>query len=207
MTMEIVEFETLGDTHEPYDILDDESPAAFRAFAVYRDSGPDRTFKGTAEKLGVHPGSLKPWTGRHSWIDRARCYDTYLDRRARAVLERDIVASRQRHAEMARLIQDKVALGLAALEPRLMTPKDLIYALDVAVKLERAARGDLDAKRVELTGKDGGPIEVIGEMSAADRARMLAEIQSVAAARLGILDLHAEEIAEAELVEDDGADN
>lgn len=197
------EAEWAGDERAPWDRFDDEPSGAHHVFARYLDMGPDRSFKGICEALDIPRASIRAWTSRYSWVERARSWDTHVDRRARAVLERDIIASRQRHANLGRLIQEKVAQGLANLDPATMSPKDLIYALDTAVKLERAARGDSDAKRVELTGAGGGPIAVVGEMNATDRAKMLAEVRAQVSARLGLPNV-AEEIIEAEVV--DGPD-
>lgn len=192
------EIDVYGESEDPWDILPEESTRAYECFATFRDLGPSRTRKDAAVQLGVTTATLKEWAGRHAWDDRARAYDLELDRKRRVVLESERLAMRQRHANAAVFLQKKVAERFALMDPMEMTPKDAVYALDLASKLERVSRGEADA-RVELTGANGGPIQVAEAMTTEDRAVLMAQVQAELAKRIGVDQI--EGVVEAEIVD------
>lgn len=194
---------------DPWDMLPEETTKAYEAFGIFRDLGPSRTRRATAEQLGISPLSLKLWNTNHAWDERARAYDQELDRARRVVLESERLAMRQRHASQAVILQRKVAERIAAMDPMEMTPKDTLLALDLSSKLERISRGEADA-RVELTGANNGPIELVEALSPADRAAMMAKVQAEIAKRMGTGSAGAlaelEQVYDAEVVNDGGAE-
>lgn len=194
------EIDVYGESEDPWDILPEESTKAYEAFARFRDLGPSRTRKDAAVQLGVGVASLKEWAGRHAWEDRARAYDLELDRKRRVILESERLAMRQRHANAAVFLQKKVAERFALMDPMEMTPKDAVYAMDLASKLERVSRGEADA-RVELTGANGGPIEVAEAMTTEDRAVLMAQVQAELAKRIGV-NQQIEDVLDAEIVDE-----
>jgi hypothetical protein len=62
-----------------YERLPAESPQAFEAYKVYRDMGPGRSRKLVGERLGKDVSLMSRWQGRHSWVERARERDEYID--------------------------------------------------------------------------------------------------------------------------------
>lgn len=192
---------------EAWEILADEPTRAYECFSVWRDLGPNRNRKDAADRLGVSVSTLREMAARHGWEDRARAYDLDNDRKNRVKLESERLAMRLRHAGTAVFLQKKVAERLALMDPMEMTPKDAVYALDLASKLERISRGEADTK-IELTGRDGGPIELAEALGTEDRAALMAKVQAELARRLGppggISEVEA--IYEAEVVEDGAED-
>ncbi len=181
----MTEIDIYGESQDHWDILPDESTRAFAAFGIFRDQGPTRTIKSAAQALEVSTASLKEWVGRHAWLDRARAYDLENDRARRTALESESLQMRQRHANLSVFMQKKVAEGMAQVDPSSMTAKDLAYWLDLSSKLERISRGVNEAQRVELTGANGGPIELAEALTTEDRAALMAQVQAELAKRLG----------------------
>lgn len=169
---------------DPWDILPGESSRAFEAFTAFLLLGPIRTRKAAADSLGVGSTSLREWHARYAWDDRCRAYDIEKQRVLRVEIEAETMAMRKRHAGIAVFMQKKVAEGMAQVDPAAMTPKDLAYWLDLASKLERISRG-AEVTKVELTGRDGGPIELAEALGAEDRMALMAKVQEELARRLG----------------------
>lgn len=191
---------------EAWELQPGEPTRAYECFATYRDLGPNRTRKAVAEDLGISVTTLKEWFGKHAWEDRVRAYDLERDRANRVQLESERLAMRLRHAGAAVFLQKKVAERLALMDPMEMTPKDAVYALDLSSKLERISRGE-ESARIEITGKDGGPIELAESLSTDDRVALMAQIQAELSRRLGpgtSTEAHQEleKIYDAEVVEE-----
>ena len=55
--------------------LQNESPKARAAFAVYRDLGPDRSLRLAARRLRKSERLLKRWSSRYNWCARAQAWD------------------------------------------------------------------------------------------------------------------------------------
>jgi hypothetical protein len=77
---------------QPWDRRKGESEQAYAAFLRYRDLGEGRTLERLSEGSSqTHPkpipfGTVKDYSKRHKWVDRARAWDSYLQ------AERDKVA-------------------------------------------------------------------------------------------------------------------
>ncbi len=190
---------------EAWELQEGEPTRAYECFAVYRDLGPNRTRTEAAKILGLSPATMKAWYAQHAWEDRVRAFDLENDRKNRVKLESERLEMRLRHAGIAVFMQKKVAERLAMMDPMEMTPKDAVYAMDLASKLERISRGE-DVTKIELTGANGGPIEVAEALGSEDRAAMMAQIQAELAKRLAISTTSSQELEgvfDAEVVEDE----
>src|SRR3954468_12705098 len=69
-----------------------EGEEAYAAFLEYRDLGPGRAHEATRQRLGRHPGYLKPidrWSVRRDWQGRSCAWDAHLQ------AERDRVAAEE----------------------------------------------------------------------------------------------------------------
>lgn len=144
----------------PYDPRGDETAAAFRAFAIYRNLGPGRTVAQVAKLLERNPSNLEKWCTRHDWVARAAAFDAVAEvAAADEVLEREITV-RVRQAKFARVLQQRAVETLAGTKANPKTPltnREAIHAFRVGVEAERRALGMAD--RIELGGADGGPIQ------------------------------------------------
>lgn len=72
-----------------WDRRDSESATAFRAFALYRDAGKDRSVRGVAAALGVTHKVVFRWSSKNEWVRRALAWDDHLDRIKQAEIEDD----------------------------------------------------------------------------------------------------------------------
>lgn len=181
------------DLHDPVDgperplwePLPSESGRAFMAFAAYRDLGPLRTARRAAGQFYGAEGDpteaqlkqFKRWSADHAWVDRADAWDLHLDEIARAEQVEEVKAMNRRHAVVAQNMQARVqeTIRLMVEDPQAkLTPSEAARWFDVAVKVERLARGEPDS----VVGRpvDEGDLE-------AKRARAHAVLDELAAAR------------------------
>jgi hypothetical protein len=131
-----------NETGEIYYRLKGESGQAYEAFQVYRDLGLGRSQKKAAKQLGKHPRLLGGWSSKWSWMQRVQRYDA--DEEQQFVKGTRELRKRQRveDAETARRIKKAVAERLESIDPKTLTPNQLIKWYEVGVKMERLSLGD-----------------------------------------------------------------
>lgn len=197
--------EFLSDKRAIWDRLDDEAFEDFEFFRVYREQGCGvRSIRATALEVGFSHRTVQRVSTRNSWLARVEEYDLECQRRAVVTLEGSQLAMRQRHANLAEKMLAKGEAAFDLLDPRFMHPRDLGVIIDVAAKLERLSRGVTETKRVEITGKDGGAIQVANELSAQDRRALLEAASVELSKRLKQTEL--DNVIEGEVIDDDGDD-
>lgn len=95
----------------PWDRIKGESEEAYRAFVAYRDLGVDRTLEAARQVLKKNSGYYRViggWSGRWSWVERVRAWDSHLQ------AERDkVTAAEARKWEQRRLAAREANFGLA----------------------------------------------------------------------------------------------
>jgi hypothetical protein len=196
--------EISGEVRRSFDRLDGEVPEDYALFRGYINMGAGRSMRTLAERIGVGRERLQALSLKNSWVTRATEHDDEITRKALAELEGQGIEMRTRHAEDAKLIIEKAMEAVQHVRPEFMSPRDIPVWIDVATKLERSSRGVQDAaKRVEITGAGGGPIEVANAMTSEDRREMLARVNAEIAKRLAPPELDGE-IVEGEIVDDSG---
>lgn len=190
-------------SNHAWDQRDDETGKAYAAFLKYLEQPRNsRTLAGAARATygdrGVLPtglavGRIRAWASDNEWEARARAYDQHLDDIKRQAAEDEAREMGLRHAREAQLIEQVLLAPAKALAQRVardpearilfdkMTDAELARLVDRAgrghalvARFERLSRGMSDG-RVEVTGKDGGPIE----MSIEDARETLAPILGV----------------------------
>lgn len=198
--------EFFWDERGPWDRLDGESPADFAWFRMYRDMRRERSYRAVVNRLGLSYDALEKAGRRHSWVARAEAFDEREQRLILAELEGDQAEIRARHKANARDVMERAMQAVAATNPSFILPKDIPIWLEISAKLERLSAGMGDApKKIEITGKDGAPIEMVSTLNAQERAVMMAEVQEELAKRLAVraaLEAAADDgIEDAEIVE------
>lgn len=126
---------------QPWERQPGEGDAAFAAFVVYRDSGPDRNQRDTCAKIGRALSTVAEHCRRWGWPARAAAYDSWLDQQGTAAVVDELVEMNRRHAKLAMDALEKLAARLRNLQPEEVTPKVLASLLKAASDLERQARG------------------------------------------------------------------
>jgi hypothetical protein len=133
------------DTVESWERQSGESVQAFEAFAVYRDLGPARSLTKAVHELHKSRTLLGRWSRQFAWVMRAAAYDREQDRlflAEQAQARRDIA---RRHAKLAQAVQSKAVARLQTLDPRELSPSELLRYIQVAAEIERRAVGEAPA--------------------------------------------------------------
>ena len=155
---------------QPWERLPGETAKAYHAFAVYRDQGVmERSYSKTAAAIERHISGVRTWAKRYWWQKRIDLYDKEMERRSLIAQEQAVVAMNETHARTAVAILSKVGQrlvgvepgpdgtgGVQALDPSKLSAGDVARLTEVAVKVERLARG----AETEKYGVDVKPPEV-----------------------------------------------
>jgi hypothetical protein len=138
----------------------EESGPAFQAFVVYRDQGlGNRSTARVSEALGKSVVLMHRWSRRWQWVSRVDAYDRFLDDQMRDRHLRELYEAKDRHANLARLMQSKFLERLRDVPADQLPLAILAPMLKVATDVELRALGESTLKvETELTGARGGPI-------------------------------------------------
>lgn len=146
---------------EPWEMQEEETAKAFEAFCAYRDLGPNRSMRETAEKVGKSQKLMEGWSSTHKWRDRAAAWDAEQDRIARQAQLKEIIKMRERHAKLASDMLVKAARALDHLPDDEIKAGDVSRMVDVASKLERLSRGDVGDVIEERDGGEAlNPVQI-----------------------------------------------
>ena len=106
-------------------------------------------------------GTLRQWHGwstRNGWVNRAAEHDSDLASRRRERMARELERAQDDMFTLARAALAKVAERIQGVNPGDLAVGQIPSALKTLFELELKALGHED--RIELTGKDGGPVKV-----------------------------------------------
>lgn len=152
-----------------------ETSLKYQQFLAYRDQGRARTLQKAAEVLTKSAGHIRNIAADYDWSRRCHAWDAEQDRLwelEQAVARREMA---RRHAQLASGVLAKVVGRLQELQVSELTPNDVIRWFEVATKVERQARGE-PTETIAHTGKDGGPVDVFGQMTPAERSSRAKEL-------------------------------
>jgi hypothetical protein len=192
-----------------------EPPRAWKAFVIYRDMGDDRGVVKVRDVAGgiYKHSTLLGWAEKFRWVERARAWDNYVDRRRQAAFLKEQEEMARRHITTGRKLQD---VGLSYVDERLEDPevraKEMSAAsalrfIDTGVALERKGMGvDDEQKQADLNvqvnvldaGTKGDVFAKIGEM-----ARNIAAVRQLSTSPPPSEPVEEPEIVDGEVVEDD----
>lgn len=139
--------------------LPGETTQAFEAFSIYRDMGAGRTSAKVGKQLGKSATLMEGWSVRWNWVARAESWDAYVDREKRQQNLQAILDMNERHIRLALMVQNKLVAGLQSLQGEGLSARDLSTFMDMAIRVERLARGSA-TDRTEVSGTDGGPVVI-----------------------------------------------
>lgn len=158
---------------EPWERQSGESPQAFEAFAAYRDLGPARSITKVVQQLGKSRPLLSRWSSQYAWVMRASAYDREQDRLFLADQQqarRDIA---RRHAKLAQAFLGKAVARLQGLDPRELTPSELLRYFQVAAEIERRAAGEEPAGGVGHDKPEAADLESLSDEDRRSRMELL----------------------------------
>ena len=155
------------DHRKPWDRRPGEGSKAYHHFCMYRDMGPMRSLRQMASVPACTSvvRQLNRWSSKCRWVERCQAYDDYLEHQRRLQQEKERREMNDRHAKIAILGQDVAVKGIEKLLTEVQSgqqtlgPSELARLMDVAVKVERLARGESTDIR-ESVGPGGGPLKL-----------------------------------------------
>lgn len=197
---------------EEYERQPGEPPRAWKAFVIYRDMGEDRGVTKVRDVAGgvYKHSTLLTWAEKFRWVERARAWDNYVDRRRQAAFLKEQEEMARRQIETGRKLQD---VGVSYIDENLdtadkrkeaLTATAAVRMIDTGVALERKGMGvDDEQKQADLNvqvnvldaGTKGDVFAKIGEM-----ARNIAAVRSLGSSPAPA---PSEDIVDGEVVEDD----
>ena len=143
-----------------------ETAKAYAAFLLYRDlPAIDRSIPAARAacraQCGISPASVRQWHGwstKYQWFSRATEHDSDLASRRRERMAKEMERAQDDMFTLARAALAKVAERIKGMDAKELAAGQIPLALKTLFELELKALGYED--RVELTGKDGGPVKV-----------------------------------------------
>ena len=128
---------------EPWYRQPGEGAKAYQAFVIFRDMGPDRVVADVAKAMGrASAAMIYKWSAQNNWQERVRQYENHLQKVATKAAEKARTEMLARHANEAMLMQQIALQKLREVNPETVTVGDAVKMVDVAVKVERLARGE-----------------------------------------------------------------
>jgi hypothetical protein len=145
-----------------------ETAKAKHAYELYAAQGFDRSLPALAVHLGKKPAyarMLQKWAKQFHWSERLKEYDTEQiekeKERQRKKKEEEIERMNERHAAIGTTQQVKALEQIKTLmEAKAFGSLAAVQLLRLAIEVERNARGESAIQKLEIGGKDGGPIEI-----------------------------------------------
>jgi HSP90 family molecular chaperone len=155
-----------------------ESAKAYEAAREYFELGANRSIEAVSQKLSKSIPTLKDWSRKYDWVERAKAYDAYqleLQEKAREKAAQVEAEKWEKRRAEQREVEWNISRGLLHRASQILSQPlntaryshaDAARIADVAVKLARLAAEMATAKEQhEVTGKDGKPIEIVNAAS------------------------------------------
>jgi hypothetical protein len=128
----------MADEHKPWERLDGEPTRAYTAFRSYRDTPiADRTLEAIAGEYRVHAVTVKRWSARWQWVDRATAWDDEVHREIDDVRLRTIKEMHARHITIGKVAMQKALQALQGLDAQRIPAGAAARLLELGAKIER----------------------------------------------------------------------
>lgn len=157
----------VDDDRQPWERREGETPAQWLAFTLYLGMGPSRSISKAWLRYRQETGRraeglphrwFNDWTSKNDWYARACAYDQHQAEEGLRRLEKarnealDVIA-----AQAPELAKTLIVMGRGRRVPNAEVDDRVIASVNKDL-LDRIGAKAPD--RVELTGRDGGPVEV-----------------------------------------------
>lgn len=154
----------------------DETPKAAYAFQQYCAMGPARSLAKLADSYGKNTAYVRQyekWSSLYNWQERVKQYDAERAEEKRIARERAREEAEDRHAEQAQEEQEIARGVIKKGAAKGHISMSAVQLLKNSRDDERKALGmDETVKtKVELTGKDGGPLDIVTKWNGGNKAR------------------------------------
>jgi hypothetical protein len=159
---------------ESWGRLAGESGAAYAAFCVYRDCGPERNIRRAVEaavagneggagtekgKVERRYGVWRGWAAQFRWRERAADYDQYLDHLKQTELRKTIEEQGRVHRMVTGKMLQVVSKKLDLMKPGELTQGAVTEWVETAIRTEREIAGLTVSKR-DRDKADGKQLEI-----------------------------------------------
>jgi hypothetical protein len=150
---------------ESWERLAGESTAAFAAFCVFRDFGPERNIRKAVDTVEPESGKAakryrlwRGWAAAYKWRERAADYDGYVDKLKQAELRKAIEEQGKVDRELFNKMKQVAGKKLDSMDPADLGIGALPGWVTTAVRLDRerlglAAETGKPDERIDKTGQ------------------------------------------------------
>lgn len=139
---------------DPWEKQPWETALQYRMFTIYRDLDvEERSVRRVCNITGRAPKTLEVYSAENKWVERAAAWDNEQDRIIRAENLKAIKKMRKKHADVANAMILKAAKALQRIPDDEISAREVSQMVDVASKLERISRGDVESV---VETRDGG---------------------------------------------------
>lgn len=134
----------------PWDQQSNESAKAYERFCLYRDMGAGRSLRKLSKDLELNLSTLAEVSSKHSWQERVKAFDVYIDRASQFNQIAQVRAMKRRQITLALRGQKLAEKGLKKLLKeadsdsyvRKLSAEGLTKILDISCRLERLNRDE-----------------------------------------------------------------
>jgi hypothetical protein len=133
---------------DSWERLTGENAPAFAAFCAYRDFGTDRNIRKAVNVVEKDEAISEKryrvwrnWAVQFRWSERAKDYDTYIEKLKQGELRKTIEAQGELQREVTGKMLEVVKKKLDAMNPLELTQSNLTEWVQTAIKAEREAAG------------------------------------------------------------------
>ena len=149
--------------HNPWDQLPEESTKAFHAFALFRDTGWERSVGKVVNQCRKSSSLIYRWSAAYRWSERAQAWDEFQDQLGQAQSVRTRMEMNKVTLTIVQTMQTKAMQGYEALQtvrtvkdpitneekPQLaVKPGELRQMLETSYKLSKDLLGKADEDQV-----------------------------------------------------------
>jgi hypothetical protein len=134
--------------YESWERLAGESSAAFAAFCVFRDYGPERNIRKAVEAEEKDEAKRlkryrvwRNWSTQFRWQERAADYDRYTEKLKQTEMRKTIEAQGEKHREVTGKMLNVVSKKLDLMNPEDLTQGTVAEWVQTAIKADREIAG------------------------------------------------------------------
>jgi hypothetical protein len=132
-----------------------------------------------ANEMGKSYAMMHNHSSNWKWLMRLDAYAAELDKERRVIEEEARREMHKRHIDAAMAIQAKAVARLASIEPAELTTKEVLQWVDAAIKIERAARADVQTGNINTASDNQSVNNVQININADHSESNLASVLSI----------------------------
>lgn len=137
----------------PWERQDDESPAAFARFLIYRDLGAtERSLQKVADHADLSKQLIARWSKRWSWPRRVIAYDNWLLELTDGLAKHEVLQHKRRLVRVGSASLDLASAALTKRKPDKLTISEINGLVSSGIRAGEQAFGPLNQGQAEPAG-------------------------------------------------------